>query len=288
MNLYELKDLNTNFLISKWKTKKDSAQKILHQHLHYEILHIKANDTSPSYFRVRNTEYAFNSNSILLTPPNTKHMTIRKTKNTTRTLICIRPNFLEPIADFAGINLDILFNKYTLNYSNKQILHIQNLSLQILEEFKTSTNPENDSYLRILIALLLHELSQYESVAEPIIIKENSIYDIIDYIKYNYFENITLDMMSQKFNISKYDICRRLKTITKYTFNEFLTNVRINKARELLETTQIPIIAIAERIGYNSASYFTKAFKAHIGQSPTEYRDIYRSNKHTSAVLQDS
>lgn len=273
---YELRDdVKKIFHISKYHTKRYFAQKTLHQHQHYEILHIQGNNRYPSYFRVGHMDYSFTSQSIMLAPPNVKHMTIRHTKNSTRTLLCIRPAFLELIANYTCINTNALFSKYVLNYSDSQIAEFLNLTTQILHEYKYSGQPENNSHLRVMLAQLLYNISQYKSFSEPIFIKENSIYDIIDYVKYKYFEDITLDSLSQQFNINKYDICRRFKSITKYTLNEFLTNVRVNKGRELLENTTLPITAIAKNIGYNSSSYFTKTFKSHTGFSPTEYRNIH-------------
>ena len=282
---YELRDnINKDFHISKYSTKGSFAQKALHQHKHYEILHIQGNDRFPSYFRVGNTDYAFTSQSIMLAPPNTKHMTIRHTKNSTRTLLCIRPTFLELIANFTCINANAIFSRYVLNYSESQISEFLNLTAQILREYKYSAKPEDNSHLRVMLAQLLYNLSQYKSFSEPILIQENSIYDIIDYVKHKYFENITLDSLSQQFNINKYDICRRFKNITKYTLNEFLTNVRINKARELLEDTTLPITTISKNVGYNSSSYFTKTFRTHVGFSPTDYRNMHSNkiSKHNS------
>ena len=55
-------------------------------------------------------------------------------------------------------------------------------------------------------------------------------------------------------------------------FNEFLTNLRIERAKELLSYQQFSIKEIADLVGYSDANYFAKVFKKLTGQSPVQYR----------------
>ena len=55
-------------------------------------------------------------------------------------------------------------------------------------------------------------------------------------------------------------------------FNEYLNGVRIDKAKELLGNSDIPIASIGEQVGYIDQSYFSKVFKKNVGESPTAYR----------------
>jgi AraC-like DNA-binding protein len=84
-------------------------------------------------------------------------------------------------------------------------------------------------------------------------------------------------------NLPLQDICDELKLDYKYAsncfkkdtglgFNKYLTNEKIKLAKRELATTELPIQEIAEMVGYNSAYYFTRAFRSNTGLSPTEYR----------------
>jgi AraC-like DNA-binding protein len=53
---------------------------------------------------------------------------------------------------------------------------------------------------------------------------------------------------------------------------QYLMQVRLERARELLSATHLPVIEIAERCGFGGVSYFNRAFKAEEGITPTEYR----------------
>jgi two-component system response regulator YesN len=56
------------------------------------------------------------------------------------------------------------------------------------------------------------------------------------------------------------------------TFKEFLTEIRIKKAKELLRTTPLRSADIAYQVGYNDPHYFSSVFKKHTGYSPIEFR----------------
>ena len=61
------------------------------------------------------------------------------------------------------------------------------------------------------------------------------------------------------------------------TFTEYLVYLRLNKARELLRTTDHRSSQIAFEVGYNDAHYFSYIFKKNIGMTPSEYRTRYNN-----------
>ena len=275
MGRYELSDAdNRLFYVSKQKISRNKTLKVFHKHSHFEVLITKSNDNAKSYFITENGKYSFTSKSILLAQPNLKHRTEINTKNTTRFLICFRRSFIKPIAQFMDIDIDLLFSKHVLNYTEEKIDEIISVTNKMIAEFKINKNYEQNKELRILLASFLHKISEYEFEAEVMLNKENVLTEICDYVKYNYKENITLEQLSEKFCINKYELCRKMKKNYGCTINDIITNVRINKAKELLEDTDVLIWDIADRVGYNSSEYFSKKFKSCTGYSPTEYREL--------------
>lgn len=59
---------------------------------------------------------------------------------------------------------------------------------------------------------------------------------------------------------------------TGLTFTQYLTALRISKAKELLEATEMRSSQIAEEVGYNDSHYFSYLFKKTTGKTPGEYR----------------
>lgn len=97
--------------------------------------------------------------------------------------------------------------------------------------------------------------------------------DSIEYIQNNYTKNISLQEVADLANISKYYFCNVFKEFTGYTFNEYLNCIRINKAIELLTTTEMPITEIAFLCGFNDSNYFSRKFKQITGKTPIDTRE---------------
>lgn len=93
------------------------------------------------------------------------------------------------------------------------------------------------------------------------------------YIDENYINNITLDDVSYHVNISSYYFSRIFKEATGQNFIDYLTELRIEKAKSLLITTQYSLKEICNLCGYSDPNYLSKIFKKKVGVTPTEYRE---------------
>ncbi len=124
---------------------------------------------------------------------------------------------------------------------------------------------------------MVRELYTWEKVS-PLCAKEakyKRTYDIADYIVENTGSVSSLDELAEKFFVSKFYMCRVFKEVTGYTILEYLTILRIQKAREYLEETDLSISRIAELVGYNSLTHFEKEFKRYLCVSPSKYRKTW-------------
>ncbi len=118
-------------------------------------------------------------------------------------------------------------------------------------------------------ALLPAENSDYNSgcAAEELCGK------IIEHLKLNYTESISIAQLSESFNLNPTYLSRIFKQITGRTPTRFLTDLRINKACALMsEHPELEIKEIAVRIGFSDQGYFSRLFKKETGRSPIEYR----------------
>lgn len=90
------------------------------------------------------------------------------------------------------------------------------------------------------------------------------------YIHEHYAEDLTLAELSEKLYISRNHLSIIFKNMTGETFNNYLTRVRIEKARELLLQRTMLVYEVAERVGYKNVPYFSTLFKKITGMNPTD------------------
>ncbi|SDL71274.1 response regulator transcription factor [Paenibacillus jilunlii] len=101
--------------------------------------------------------------------------------------------------------------------------------------------------------------------------KHRQVVDFMtSYIHEHYAEELTLAELSDKVYISRNHLSIIFKNITGETFNNYLTRVRIEKARELLMERNMLVYEVAERVGYKNIPYFSTLFKKITGMNPTE------------------
>lgn len=93
---------------------------------------------------------------------------------------------------------------------------------------------------------------------------------MIEYIHEHYAEDLTLGGLADKVYISRNYLSMIFKNMTGETFNNYLTRVRVEKARELLMEKNALVYEVAEKVGYKNVPYFSTVFKKFTGMNPTE------------------
>ncbi len=99
------------------------------------------------------------------------------------------------------------------------------------------------------------------------------LYEIKDYIDRNFSEDIRLTCFSDRYYLSKEYLSKQFREEFGYNIYEYVLKVRMDKAQILLAEPGAKIQDIAEYLGYKDNNYFSRAFKAYFGVSPTEYRE---------------
>ena len=82
----------------------------------------------------------------------------------------------------------------------------------------------------------------------------------------------TLDKMAAEIGMSRAAFAKRFKELVGQPMFEYLTKLRVQRAKELLQETRLALYEVAGRVGYESDLAFTKTFKKHTGLTPTRYR----------------
>jgi two-component system response regulator YesN len=93
------------------------------------------------------------------------------------------------------------------------------------------------------------------------------------YIDENYNKDISLDDVSRSIDISPYYFSKLFKDGTGVNFIEYLTNIRIERAKKLLLNSDMNIKNICLDTGYSDPNYFSRIFKRQVGVTPTDFRE---------------
>lgn len=102
---------------------------------------------------------------------------------------------------------------------------------------------------------------------------ESMIVEILDYIEDNYSNpNFSISDLEQHVNYSGNHIRNMFRSAYGCTPTEYLVDFRINKAKEILERTDLKATTVAEKVGYLNSKYFYSLFKKHTGMTTYEYR----------------
>jgi len=101
----------------------------------------------------------------------------------------------------------------------------------------------------------------------------------IRFIHMHYAEPLTLTLMAEEAHLSESYFSTLFKKGCGYGFREYLCKVRVDRAKELLEKTNMGVTEIAQSTGFDSQSYFSKVFHGRTGMSPSDYRTKIRSGE---------
>ena len=121
------------------------------------------------------------------------------------------------------------------------------------------------------------EISGYANLIALSIQRKNHsddyIYEqICKYIQENYYKKITLQILAEKFYLSAAQCSNILKQHMEKGLNVYLMEIRIRKAKELLDKTEMSVEQISKEVGYPNPKYFFRMFKQATTFTPIEYR----------------
>lgn len=102
---------------------------------------------------------------------------------------------------------------------------------------------------------------------------ESAVEKAMNYIQSNYSRDISLDDVSKEVNISPYYFSKLFKEESGENFIEYLTRIRMEKAKEMLKNPELSIKEIGAACGYADSNYFSRIFKKHMDMTPREYRE---------------
>ncbi|MCL6603624.1 MAG: response regulator [Paenibacillus sp.] len=132
--------------------------------------------------------------------------------------------------------------------------------------------------LNEMITALKQEFREWMLQSNKTVTREDGrsvIEKAIRYIDSNYHKDLSIEEVAELADLSISHFCTSFKQISGYTFLEYVTYCRMEKAKYILQNSNVKVYQIAPLVGYQDSRYFTQVFKRATGKTPTEYREQY-------------
>ena len=147
--------------------------------------------------------------------------------------------------------------------------------IEIYEAKKDESESKITTQVRTKIILLQFILEMWKKgfVIENDTSGRNTVEkEMVSYIQQNFTGKISLREFGEQFHLSEKYISRYFKEHFHITLSQYITHLRLEHAKQLLQDTDIPVTEIAMQSGYQNVSYFIRSFKKTYGVSPLKYR----------------
>ncbi len=164
---------------------------------------------------------------------------------------------------------------YTLNLAHSAVIYLTLAPPQLDEELERCQEalrqhlqlPDLEEDLKAAIRRIIHPYTKESAIRERL-----PILTAKQYIHTNYQSDISLKEVADHVHLSASYFSALFKLETGYTFTDYVTNLRIHTAQNMLATTYASIQDISEAVGYHDSKYFSRIFKKATGMTPLKYR----------------
>ena len=281
---YESRTYNTEVPVSATLIK--DLDFVAHWHTDIEVLYVREGSIGAGI----NSEYRIlQAGDISICGSNDIHYYESEGMTSTVALIIFRPDILnvfkhwlsnlQPCSIF--IDRDLQTSEKTGRDFSGQIKQIISSIISEMGQKKELYPQFTDLHIFELFLTLFRQLPSYyaDSVRDPDDFQTASdikpMQKALKYLEEYHTQDITLEQISSKVNLSRFYFSRLFRKTTGMNFNTYLNRIRADKAEELIRDTRKPIIEIAYETGFLSIRTFNRSFKAIKGFTPHSLRQAW-------------
>lgn len=160
-----------------------------------------------------------------------------------------------------------------LHFEVSDVLPVQNLVENLIWTLINKTPNVRKINRQTMGLLFLHLLNHTDRLIEHNR-NDGDIIKVLSYVEENY-QNSSLAELAESLHYDFYWLSKEIKSRTGKTYTEIVQQKRLSQACFLLETTDLNISDISNRVGYSNISYFHRIFNRNFGVSPKKYREIH-------------
>lgn len=132
------------------------------------------------------------------------------------------------------------------------------------------------SLLLNIISLVTRHKNNVDNSLNSDIASNAKIIEVCAHMRENTDKNLKVCDLAKMCNLSVSRFAHLFKSVIGVSPQQYVLDIKIQKSKELLENTGLPILTISEMMGMQSQHYFCKFFKKHTSFSPTEYRKMFK------------
>ncbi|QGQ98413.1 AraC family transcriptional regulator [Paenibacillus psychroresistens] len=246
-----------------------SLNQQLHAHEHFQICFLMR---GVCLHHVENQVYLMTKGDMLAIPPFVPH---RFEPYQEEKVELVQIDFMPIVVDQDEISLETqFFPKINISAINQDLVE------QLITSMKREHAQKESGYqllikadlIRLLITIFRESNKEAHSVSAQEPQSRRLFNETVRYIEIHYADNLQLEIMAQKAAMSTTYFSYMFKVLKGQPFVQFVNEVRIRKALDLLRLTEMSIQEIGYVTGFNTASHFNRMFKKRIGLSPSKYR----------------
>ncbi len=273
----EIEDLNPTFLFT-WKGTRYKPEEKYHSHDHIEMAFMMS---GTGKYHIEGQIYDVKEGDLLIFNPGVKHQALVAEDSETPTT--------EFFIGFSEIQLKDLQKNYIPLPEPGNILHTTGDLRQKLFKICSAMDAEKVSGARgryfVLKAYLMQILVYVvRAQSKPVettqgysfksVNKKYVVEQIVNYFEDHYSEQISLERIAENMYLSTFYISKIFKSETGDTPIRHLINIRLERAKEILEENpELSIKEVASKVGYEDVYHFSKQFKKHYGYPPSHVKN---------------
>ena len=267
-------DMHLDFAIHHMFIENPKGMDFPHHHDDYEIYFLISGNRK--YF-VEDKIYTLQPHQVVIFKPNTPHqVTVNLNIPYERSLLYVSPSLFHNAINSCS-SLKPFLHTQVFNLSEDHF----NRALSYLEKMNEESL-KNDAFsydmIKFTLAELLLFISRHHN-SSPI--KSNGIdlriQTAVDFILENHANPITLADAAEIASMSACHFSKSFHKTTGFSFRDFLIKARVEKARDLLESTNLRVSDIAQSVGFSTESLLAQGFRKFMGTTPCQYRKLHRN-----------
>mgnify|MGYP001047570043 CR=1 FL=1 len=254
-------------------------QSILHSHPFSELFYVVNGQGS---FLAEGSEFYVKRSDMVIINPHVQH-TEKSLPNAPLDYIVLGIeglsfSFEKIAAAQAGVSMETASGTvYKYNVANTNVYAYLNIMLEEISRQEENYETVCQNLLEVLLICMLRN-DTLSLVPDNNLLLNRECTQIKNYLDANYSETITLDTLAALTHMNKYYIAHAFTKYAGISPINYLVQKRIQEGKSLLESTSYSIAQIAAMLGFSSQSYFSQAFRKATGQTPMQYRNVYKGH----------